>query len=433
VARRRRRTLVRQIISQHQTATTGASWCRVRALHTLRVNHLELLANQDNRDLTKDCFRTTSDHCDPDEDLLSLFQLFRRLGLSAGDKLAPVPTLCTTRWGDRREGEIGGVPCLNPFHYCHKITIFSNEDTGDDDDVPPPPYSLNPQESSEKQPLTSGIFSEASSGISTKSVIKIQESPATGSTWCKLAYWEECNRVGPLVTVTKPWIGITNSCCKSSKSSKSRLTQSQSERSPANVAFVKKDGGEELPLVNLFSQNQRASESTKKVRDKIGKGIVLQRVDNEVWLFNIDQIPIFVNSPTLENTTTDGVSQQSRQTPSSPHDTAAPPFTVHKVLPGQTVKAFDFANSASGGGSDGQKDRVRRSNQFGPYDPYAVRVSFGKGWGCNYSRQDATNCPCWLEVLLVAPSPKKPPPVPELVTDAKEAQICDSNKTGGDR
>jgi len=259
------------------------------------------------------------------------------------------------------------------------------------------------------------------------------ESPATGSTWCKLAYWEECNRVGPLVTVTKPWIGITNSCCKSSKSSKSRLTQSQSERSPANVAFVKKDGGEELPLVNLFSQNQRASESTKKVRDKIGKGIVLQRVDNEVWLFNIDQIPIFVNSPTLENTTTDGVSQQSRQTPSSPHDTAAPPFTVHKVLPGQTVKAFDFANSASGGGSDGQKDRVRRSNQFGPYDPYAVRVSFGKGWGCNYSRQDATNCPCWLEVLLVAPSPKKPPPVPELVTDAKEAQICDSNKTGGDR
>ena len=45
----------------------------------------------------------------------------------------------------------------------------------------------------------------------------------------------------------------------------------------------------------------------------------------------------------------------------------------------------------------------RRRHRDGPYDPHAVRLSFGKGWGGKYSRQIVTSCPCWLEILLIPP------------------------------
>lgn len=38
--------------------------------------------------------------------------------------------------------------------------------------------------------------------------------------------------------------------------------------------------------------------------------------------------------------------------------------------------------------------------QTGPIDRFSMRISFGKGWGCNYKRPDITLCPCWLEVLF---------------------------------
>lgn len=38
--------------------------------------------------------------------------------------------------------------------------------------------------------------------------------------------------------------------------------------------------------------------------------------------------------------------------------------------------------------------------QTGPVDIHSVRISFAKGWGPKYSRQEVTACPCWLEVLL---------------------------------
>jgi len=234
----------------------------------------------------------------------------------------------------------------------------------------------------------------------------VASAPSSG-TWCKLAYWEECSRVGPLVTVTKPWIGVTGCCGSGSK--KKPLPSEHLLGSSSPTAAPNKRDGEELTLSNLFRENERASDSTKRVRDKIGKGIILQRIGNQVWLFNVGQLPVFVNSPTLEDL--------SSASPESP-------FTVHKVLPGHTVIAFDFARSS--------ECQASRRSSWGPYDPYAVRVSFGKGWGNNYQRQDATNCPCWLEILLVGRPSVFRPTSSSTSADPSKKQIC-SSSTASDR
>ena len=71
-------------------------------------------------------------------------------------------------------------------------------------------------------------------------------------------------------------------------------------------------------------------------------------------------------------------------------------FNVYKILPGYSMQVFDFISSAN-------LARLRSTPEFGPYDPHAVRLSFGKGWGGKYSRQIITSCPCWLEILLTPP------------------------------
>jgi len=35
---------------------------------------------------------------------------------------------------------------------------------------------------------------------------------------------------------------------------------------------------------------------------------------------------------------------------------------------------------------------------MGPVDYFSIKISFAKGWGPAYKRQDIMGCPCWLEV-----------------------------------
>ena len=67
----------------------------------------------------------------------------------------------------------------------------------------------------------------------------------SGQTWCQLAYWEECQRVGHLVPVSSSSIEIFSALPK---------------------------GQDGLCLTSLFKQNKRPSESTTRTREKIGQG-----------------------------------------------------------------------------------------------------------------------------------------------------------------
>ncbi|XP_072137869.1 mothers against decapentaplegic homolog 6-like isoform X2 [Mobula birostris] len=164
--------------------------------------------------------------------------------------------------------------------------------------------------------------------------------------WCSVAYWEHRTRVGRLFAVHEPSVGV----------------------------FCDLPRGSGFCLGQLHVANRH--EMVRRTRGKIGGGVLLSREWDGVWVYNRSQHPIFVSSPTLGLPGSRAVS-------------------VHKVLPGYSVKVFDYGKSRAlqravspGGFSDG------------PYDPNSIRISFAKGWGPCYSRQFITSCPCWLEILL---------------------------------
>ncbi|XP_054720697.1 mothers against decapentaplegic homolog 6-like [Uloborus diversus] len=168
--------------------------------------------------------------------------------------------------------------------------------------------------------------------------------------WCKIAYWELSNRVGRLLPVCQPTINV----------------------------FANLPHGDGLCLETLSRSRLADNSSVSQTRAKIGHGISIFREDEEVYVYNRSEHPVFVNSPTLD-----------------PPNTAK--LTVYKILPGYSVKIFDY-------------ERARYNRRLldpsllkdGPFDPNAVRISFAKGWGAaKYSRRFVTCCPCWLEVIFL--------------------------------
>ncbi|NXL54292.1 SMAD6 protein, partial [Podilymbus podiceps] len=164
--------------------------------------------------------------------------------------------------------------------------------------------------------------------------------------WCKLAYWEHRTRVGRLYAVHEASVNI----------------------------FCDLPWGSGFCLGQLPAVHR--SRAVRRARGKIGRGLLLSREPGGVWAYNRSEHPIFVSSPTLGPPGTRGL-------------------TVLKVLPGYSVKVFDYERAGGAGG--------RWLPGEGPCDPHSVRISFAKGWGPCYSRQFITSCPCWLEVLLNRP------------------------------
>lgn len=108
---------------------------------------------------------------------------------------------------------------------------------------------------------------------------------------------------------------------------------------------------------------------------------MLSQESDGVWAYNRSESPIFVNSPTLDD-------PESRT------------LLVYRVPPGFCLNIFDRSKTMKLPRCIGQSSSINGSFNSGPVDVNSVRISFAKGWGPKYSRQEVTSCPCWLEVLL---------------------------------
>ncbi|XP_043286882.1 uncharacterized protein DDB_G0283357-like isoform X2 [Venturia canescens] len=170
--------------------------------------------------------------------------------------------------------------------------------------------------------------------------------------WCTLAYWELGGRVGRLYPVEPLTVNVFDSL----------------------------HDGDGLCLATL-AENHNASPAVQRTRSKIGLGLMLSQESDGVWAYNRSESPIFVNSPTLDD-------PESRT------------LLVYRVPPGFCLNIFDRSKTMKLPRCIGQSSSISGSFNSGPVDVNSVRISFAKGWGPKYSRQEVTSCPCWLEVLL---------------------------------
>ncbi|XP_061462268.1 mothers against decapentaplegic homolog 6-like [Rhineura floridana] len=228
-------------------------------------------------------------------------------------------------------GGEGAVHCCNP-HHLSRLALS---------ETPPPPYGKT---SPFARPLKCPNTLDNNRKIWQDTSLS-QHSLKDGY-WCKLAYWEYRLRVGRLYPVHEDYVNVFSDL-------------------PAGSGFC---------LGQLASRNR--SQVVQRVRAKIGQGLLLSHEGSGVWAYNRSDHPLFVCSPTL-----------------GPPGSPSP--AVHKLLPGYSIKVFDYEHAGNLADWPGHGE--------GPYDAHTIRISFTKGWGPCYSRRFITSCPCWLEVLLNAP------------------------------
>ncbi len=116
-------------------------------------------------------------------------------------------------------------------------------------------------------------------------------------------------------------------------------------------------------------------------------------------MYNRTDSPLFVSSSTLAHLEQEGNEESPPPPPPHPDPSVHP--GVLRVPPGFSAEIFDYEVSS-------RHERARRQRGAGaggdgPYDPYSVSISFCKGWGKGFKRQDVTLCPCWLQVCLARP------------------------------
>ncbi|KAL7871247.1 hypothetical protein SRHO_G00087440 [Serrasalmus rhombeus] len=290
--------------------------------------------------------------------------LVARAELRAAGHGAPPPQLLLCRlyrWADVQHAaqlkalcecksfgaQDGPLVCCNPYHYSRLCGPES----------PPPPYSrLSPSDEHKPLDLSDSTLSYTETeAASSPNITQGEFSDASLSPdapkqmhWCSVAYWEHRTRVGRLYPVYEPSVSI----------------------------FYDLPQGTGFCLGQL--SGERRSGTAQRTRGKIGYGLLLSKEPDGVWAYNRSQHPIFVNSPTLE---------------AGP--AARGLLVVRKVMPGYSIKVFDYERSALL-----LRQGAEPALPDGPYDPNSVRISFAKGWGPCYSRQFITSCPCWLEILL---------------------------------